>query len=65
MKKELLIVDSIKDPKFLVKYYYEGDMDNLEYVLMDKWDFNLQEYIYYYGDSLEVSNKITISKKLV
>lgn len=45
-------MDSIKDQRFLIKYYYQGNMDNLSEVLMEKVDYNLQEYVYYYGDAL-------------
>lgn len=65
MKKELSIVDSIKDQRFLLKYYYEGDINHLSYILMEKIDHNLQEYVYYYGDALEIKSKIQISKKIV
>lgn len=49
----------------MLKYYYRGNIDNLEEVLMEKYDYSLQEYIYYYGDCLEVQNKIIIAKQIV
>ena len=32
---------------------------------MDHYDHSLQEYIYFFGDSLEMNNKINIAKQIV
>ena len=52
MRKELEIVNSIKNKEHLITYYCDNNMHNLEYVLMDQYDHSLQEYIYFFGDSL-------------
>ena len=65
MLKELEIVNSVRNKEYLIQYYYEKGATNLEYVLMDQYDFSLQEYIYFYGDSLEPQQKINIAKQLV
>lgn len=41
----------IKDKNYLLKYYYE-ESETIEYILMEKYDQSLQEYIYYMGDSI-------------
>lgn len=65
MKKEIEIVQSIKNTKYLIKYYCKRDLNQLEEVLMEKYDYSLQEYINYFADSLELQHKILIAQQMV
>lgn len=65
MKKEMEIVQKIKNKKYLIKYYCKRDLNNLEEILMEKYDYSLQEYINYFADSLEIYHKIQIAKQII
>lgn len=65
MKKEIEIVQSIKNKKYLIKYYCKRDLNTLEEILMEKYEYSLQEYINYFADSLEIQHKIHITQQIV
>ena len=55
----------IKNKKYLINYYCQRDLDCLQEILMDKYEYSLQEYISYFADSLELKHKVLIAQQIV
>jgi len=62
LTKELAIVNDIQDKTYLINYYKKETEGYLSEIYMDRYDYTLQEYIYYTGSSLEIIDKVTISQ---
>jgi hypothetical protein len=54
MLKELAIVESVRNKKYLLQYYCRSGQSNIDEVLMERCEHSLHEYIYFFGDCLEV-----------